>query len=156
ANGGYAVTFTADDSQIIGNVVSPAGVVGPGFGLGNSIDSELATLSNGNFVVVHESSSSINLEIFTPNADPVVSLPGPDFGSGLDPDVAALRDGGFVVVWADPLSTGGDIRATVFANDTSVPDFDAFQFLVNTATVGGQNEASVVGLADGGFLVTWE
>jgi hypothetical protein len=156
ANGGYAITFTADDTQIIGNVVSPAGVVGPGFGLGGSTHSELATLSNGNFVVVHDSSSSVNLEVFTPNADPVVLLPGVDSGSGLDPDVAALRDGGFVVVWTDPLSTGGDIRATVFSNDTGVPDLDAVQFRVNTSTAGAQNEASVVGLADGGFLVTWE
>jgi hypothetical protein len=156
ANGGYAVSLTADGTQIVGHVVSPAGVVGPGFGLGGSTHSELATLSNGNFIVVHESSSSVNLEVFTPNADPVVILPGVDSGSGLDPDVAALRGGGFVVVWTDPLSTGGDIRATIFANDTSVPDFDAFQFRVNAFTVGGQNEASVVALADGGFLVTWE
>jgi hypothetical protein len=54
------------------------------------------------------------------------------------------------------LSTGGDIRATVFSNDTGVPDLDAVQFRVNTSTAGAQNEASVVGLADGGFLVTWE
>jgi FG-GAP-like repeat len=156
ANGGYAVTFTGDDTQIIGNVVSPVGVLGPGFGLGSSTRSELATLSNGNFVMVHESSSSVNLEVFTPNADPVVILPGVDSGSGIEPDVAALRGGGFVVVWTDPLSTSGDIRATVFANDTGVPDPDAFQFRVNTSTAGTQNEASVVALADGGFLVTWE
>ena len=156
ANGGYAVSFTADDTQIVGHVVSPAGVVGPGFGLGGATHSELATLSNGNFVVVHESSSSVTLEVFTPNADPVVILPGVDSGSGLDPDVAALRGGGFVVVWTDPASTASDIRATIFSNDTGVPNFDAFQFRVNTATAGVQNEASVVALADGGFLVTWE
>jgi hypothetical protein len=156
ANGGYAVSYTVDDTQIVGRVVSPTGVLGPGFGLGGSTHSELATLSNGNFVVVHEVSSSVTLEVFTPNADPVAAVPGVDSGSGLDPDVAALRGGGFVVVWTDPASTGGDIRATIFSNDTGVPDFDAFQFRVNTSTAGAQNEASVAALDDGGFLVTWE
>ena len=120
ANGGYAVSYTVDDTQIAGRVVSPAGALGPGFGLAGSTHSEVATLSNGNFVVVHESSSTIALEVFTPAANPVVILSGVDSGSGFDPDVAALRGGGFVVVWTDPASTASDIRATVFSNDTRV------------------------------------
>jgi hypothetical protein len=56
-------------------------------------------------------------------------------------------------VWTDPASSSGDIRASIYSNGT---DLIANQLLVNTSTAGEQNEASVVGLADGGFLVTWE
>ena len=154
ADGGYAVSYTVDDAQIAGRTVSISGFPGPQFGASGSTHSELATLSNGNFVVVHQGAAgTIDLEVFTPSAG-LAGLASAGFGA--DPDVAALRDGGFVVVWTDPASSSGDIRATIFSNDTGVPNSDAFQFLVNTSTAGPQNEASVVGLADGGFLVTWE
>ena len=153
-DGGYAVSYTVDDAQIAGRTMSISGFPGPQFGASGSTHSELATLSNGNFVVVHQGAAgTIDLEVLTPNAG-LAGLASAGFGS--DPDVAALRDGGFVVVWTDPASSSGDIRATIFSNDTGVPNSDAFQFLVNTNTAGPQNEASVVGLADGGFLVTWE
>jgi len=154
-DGGYAVSYTVDDAQIAGRTMSISGFPGPQFGASGSTHSELATLSNGNFVVVHQGAAlgTIDLEVLTPSAG-LVGLASAGFGS--DPDVAALRDGGFVVAWTDPDSSSGDIRATIFSNDTGVPNPDAFQFLVNTNTAGPQNEASVVGLADGGFLVTWE
>ena len=154
-DGGYAVSYTVDDAQIAGRTMSISGFPGPQFGASGSTHSELATLSNGNFVVVHQGAAlgTIDLEVLTPNAG-LAGLASAGFGS--DPDVAALRDGGFVVVWTDPASSSGDIRATIFSNDTGIPNSDAFQFLVNTNTAGPQNEASVVGLADGGFLVTWE
>jgi hypothetical protein len=83
-------------------------------------------------------------------------IPGGD-GLGLqtDPDVAALRQGGFVVVWTDPDSglITNDIRASILSNNGTPIVSD---FLVNTTTAGDQDEASVVALPDGGFLVTWE
>jgi FG-GAP-like repeat len=131
--------------------VSISGFQGPQFGVAGQTYSELATLTDGNFVVVHEGGSAINLEVLTPTGGAAgfanVSL------SGSDADVAALRDGGYVVVWTDPASSSGDIRASIYSGDTALI---ANQFLVNTSTAGAQNEASVVGLADGGFLVTWE
>jgi hypothetical protein len=69
-----------------------------------------------------------------------------------DPDVAALRDG-FVVVWTAPSSSVTDIRATILSNTGTTV---ASNILVNTNTTAAQNEASVVALADGGFVVTWE
>ena len=145
-DGGYAVSYTVDDAQIAGRTMSISGFPGPQFGASGSTHSELATLSNGNFVVVHQGAAlgTIDLEVLTPNAG-LAGLASAGFGS--DPDVAALRDGGFVVVWTDPASSSGDIRATIFSNDTGIPNSDAFQFLVNTNTAGPQNEASVVGLS---------
>jgi Ca2+-binding RTX toxin-like protein len=59
------------------------------------------------------------------------------------------------VVWTDGAGddSGRGIRATVFDNGGTVVSVDA---LVNSTTAGDQDAASVIGLADGGFLVAWE
>jgi TusA-related sulfurtransferase len=147
--------------------VSPTGVVGNQFDIDNQEDnrdsSKVATLSNGNFVVVYEdefggdsADTDIRYGIFNANGTPVADqlvVPGA-LGPGLetDPDVAALRDGGFVVVWTDPDSSVTDIRASIKSNNF---ESVATNLLVNTSTAGAQKEASVVALADGGFLVSW-
>ncbi len=172
ADGSYVVSYTAAtssfESSVLARVVSATGAVGTEFALDNQTDSqalpELATLSNGNFVAVYEdefngsaSDHDIKYGILTKTGAPVTfgqSVPG-GAGSGLetDPDVAALRDGGFVVVWTDPDSSVHDIRASILSNTGATV---ASNILVNTTTVATQDEASVVALADGGFLVTWE
>ena len=102
--------------------------------------------------------TDIKYAIFAPTGGP--PLIGPNVvsganGSGLEtvPDVATRPFGGFVVTWTDPDSTVTDIRATVF---NSVGGVVASNILVNTATTGEQNEANVVALSDGDFVVTWE
>ncbi len=72
-----------------------------------------------------------------------------------DPDVAALTGGGFAVAWTDAAgdASGQGIRVSVYDNAGNVVTSD---LQVNTTTAGSQNDASVVGLADGGFLVAWE
>ena len=87
-----------------------------------------------------------------------VTLPKPVF-NGADsafPDVAALRDGGFAVVWtskSDILTSTTDIFVSTFSNTGTQGSLGQ---LVNTTTVGNQTDATVVALADGGFLVTWD
>jgi hypothetical protein len=171
ADGSYVITYTAgqgSDTDIVARIVSSTGTVGDQFDIDNQADnrdmSEVATLSNGNFVVtyVDEVSGSgtdtgVSYAVFSQAGAPVAGpaiVPGGD-GTGLetDPDVAALREGGFVVVWTDPDLGTNDIRASLLNNNGSAILSD---FLVNTTTAGDQNEASVVALADGGFLVTWE
>jgi hypothetical protein len=172
AGGAYAISYTlqnsVNDRDIVARIVSPTGDVGAQFDVDNAPGlrnfSEVATLSNGNFVVVYQSGPTfvdIFYRIFTPAGTSVIgpaSVPGAfDFGPETDPHVAALRDGGFVVVWTDPDSRApnfvNDIRASIISNTgTSIAD----NILVNTIDVGNQNEANVVALADGGFLVTWE
>ena len=172
ADGSYVISYTAATSSaetsVLAKVVSAAGAVGSEFALDNETDSqtspELATLSNGNFVAVYEdeffgsaTDHDIKYGIFTKTGAPVTFgqfVPGGG-NSGLetDPDVAALRDGGFVVVWTDPDSSVHDIRASILSNTGATV---ASNILVNTTTAATQDEASVVALADGGFLVTWE
>jgi hypothetical protein len=176
ADSSYVISYTVGtgaDSEVVARVVSPTGTVGAQFdidshtsGLFTSEDlSELATLSNGNFVGVNQirSSSSGNTDIeftiFSPTGTvlkgtfAVAGASGP--GLETAPDVAALREGGFVVVWTDPDSTVNDIRATIYTN-TGLTTPATSNILVNTTTTGDQKWASVVGLLDGGFLVTWD
>jgi hypothetical protein len=166
ADGSYVVSYTigsGSDTDIVAHIVSPNGTVGPQFDVENSTDnrnfSEVATLSDGNFVVVYQdefggssTDTDIKYRIFSPTGTlvSVDFVPGAN-GAGLetDPDVAALRDGGFAAVW----TSSNEIRASVLSNAAATI---AAGIHVNTTTAGVQDEASVVGLADGGFLVTWE
>lgn len=72
------------------------------------------------------------------------------------PQMASLNNGGFVCVFVDGHYSVEDIQAQVF-NAAGVPQ--GARFLVNTAGTGTtfwpQSEAKVVGLAGGGFVVTW-
>jgi FG-GAP-like repeat len=172
ADNSYVVTYTAgtgDDTDIVARIVSAGGAVGGQFDIENQTDnrdfSEVATLPNGNFAVVFQdetfgstTDTGIWCGIFSPAGTQVTSnrLVAGGNGPGLeqDPDVAALREGGFVVVWTDPDGPSAtDIRASLL---DSVANPLVNNILVNTTTAGEQNEASVVALADGGFLVTWE
>jgi hypothetical protein len=181
AGGGYVVSYTVgvgdspgsiDDTDIVARIVSATGAVGNQFDIDNQNDnrdfSQLATLSNGNFVVVYQDefegdASDIDVKYAIRKSDgtPVASsgvVPGAG-GGGLeiDPEVAALRDGGFVVVWTDNANTSAtEIRASILSNTGAavVSDFRVDDAL--GGQIGGQYDASVVALADGGFLVSWE
>lgn len=72
------------------------------------------------------------------------------------PQIAALADGGFVSVFMDGHYSVEDIQAQVY-NAAGVPQ--GARIAVNTSGTGtsfsAQGEAQVVGLAGGGFAVTW-
>ena len=78
-----------------------------------------------------------------------------------EPAITGLANGGFVVSWSDySLGAGGaggdtsgtSIKAQIFdSTGTRIGD----EFLVNSATVGGQCEPTIAGLTDGGFIVSW-
>jgi hypothetical protein len=177
AGGGYVISYTTgvgvitpnsgpDDTDIVARIVSPTGVVGAQFDIDNQDDnrdlSQLATLSNGNFVAVYqdeflgsETDTDIRYGIFTPTGAHV-GLPGfyvPGANGNWDehhPDVAALRGGGFVVVWSDP-DGGAHVQAAILSNTgTLVRDN------INLDSPSTEHHANVVALADGGFLVSWE
>jgi hypothetical protein len=173
-DGSYVVAYTIVDgaeTDIVGRRGSPHGHLGSYFSIDNESDSaghvELATLSNGNFVAVYQDEfngdpldTNIEMRLFTAAATPVggqqTVTGGGDIGlAESEPDVAALRDGGFVVVWTDDSgnASGQRIRATLHDNDGNTVRSNV---IVNTHDAGNQNEASVVALDDGGFLVTWE
>ena len=169
ADGSYVVAYTVGtggDTDIVARVVSGTGTVGGQFDIDNQTDNrdfvELATLSNGNFVAVYQdeffgsaTNTNISYAVFSPTGTLVLSpetVSGADtVGDEVDADVAALRNGGFVVVWTGP--NAATVWATIYTNDGSLV---RSLLPVNTSIVGDQNEASVIALPDGGFLVTWE
>jgi Ca2+-binding RTX toxin-like protein len=172
ANGSYLVTYTVGDSgiNIVGRIVTASGLVGAEFDIlddgDDSDDSEGAALTNGNVVVVFTdedggADDDIKFAIVSV-AGAFVAEPATVDGAGEtatedDPNVAALKGGGFVVVWTDNVAGNQDVRATIFDNAGNVVNSNSgVGILVNTSTTGNQNEADVLALADGDFVVTWE
>jgi FG-GAP-like repeat len=176
AGGSYAVSYTltvGTNTFIEGRIVSATGGVGDQFDIDRRIDvrndkqdfSHPEMLSNGNFVVLDQglfnnvaTNTDIRFGIFTAAGTPVLTnepVPGgATIAAESQGDVAALHGGGFVVVWREPHDADtSEIRASIIGNDglTNV----ASNLLVNTTTASNQN-ADVVALADGGFLVTWK
>ncbi len=156
----------AGDTDIVGKIVAANGTVGAEFAIfdqaDDSLNPEVATLTNGNYVVVFQDESAGDAANRNPEFR-IVSSAGAVLG-GLnisadaddqtDVQVAALTGGGFVVVWTEENGDGnGDgIRAAVFDNDG---DIVGTAFTVNTPAVGAQTSADVVALDDGGFVVVW-
>ncbi|HET9717348.1 MAG TPA: cadherin domain-containing protein [Pseudolabrys sp.] len=71
--------------------------------------------------------------------------------------VTTLANGNFVVTWLDFSGLGGDasgdgIKAQIF---DSAGGKIGSEFLVNTATAGGQSQPSITALANGDFVVVW-
>ena len=133
--------------------------------------SDLATLTNGNFVAVFESpfqGSATDLNsFFTIKTETGANVVSPTTVAGAgssatetDPHVAALAGGGFVVTWTDSAGDEGGmsqgILATVYdANGAVVPG--GGDILVNQFNQAGTQQSNdVTALPDGGFVVAWE
>jgi Ca2+-binding RTX toxin-like protein len=73
------------------------------------------------------------------------------------PSVAALKDGKFVVTWESAQDSDGSygIYGQIFGVDANVVSKVGSQFQANSTTADSQQVPSVVGLADGSFVVTW-
>ncbi|MEY4980459.1 MAG: hypothetical protein RLZZ352_2729, partial [Pseudomonadota bacterium] len=70
--------------------------------------------------------------------------------------VAALADGGYVVVWTSNNQDSEDLDGGIYsqrydANGNPVGG----ETLVNSYTSGNQHQASVTGMTDGGYVITW-
>jgi Ca2+-binding RTX toxin-like protein len=178
ADGAYVVAYTytagpagTNDTDVYAQIMNADGtkaaLVHTNTDAVNADSAEVATLANGDFVTVyrHErdriglpGDHDVLFQINTAAGDVVAAnavAGASDDNDASEPDVAALSGGGFVVVWTDGSGddSGSGIRATVFDNAGNLVSADV---QVNATTVGDQNEASVIGLADGGFLVAWE
>jgi Ca2+-binding RTX toxin-like protein len=163
----YAVraqVFNADGSksggEFVGNTTTN----------GEQAEPSLAALSDGRFALTwtdkgmnagDTDSYAVRGQIFNANG----STSGGEFvvnttiqSAQNQSDVAALSNGRFVVTWRDLSETGADasgeaVRAQIFnANGTK----SGGEFVVNSTTTEGQSGPSVVGLANGGFVVTWD
>ncbi len=70
------------------------------------------------------------------------------------PDIAALTGGDFVVTW-ESFGQDGEFGGIYMQRYTSAGVAVGSETLVNTTTAGGQSDAQVVPLSDGGFAVVW-
>jgi Ca2+-binding RTX toxin-like protein len=132
--------------------------------LGNQMDSQVAVLADGRFVVTYNDfgsgSGRIRARIFNADGSQAVAEFSPTsgllFGQN-DPDVTVLSDGRFVISYTDGHAIGGgvidrDIRAMIFNADgtTSVASF-----AVNAGVARDQFDSRVTALSGGRFLVTY-
>jgi parallel beta-helix repeat protein len=124
----------------------------------------IATLSNGDFVAIWQSEYQDGMDWgiygqrYQANGTPI----GGEFrvntttrDSQDNPAIAPLADGGFVVTWQsrDFGGTEYDIFAQRYdASGNAIGN----EFLVNTFLTSWQEYSSVVGLADGGFVIAWD
>ncbi|WP_424965863.1 Ig-like domain-containing protein [Dinoroseobacter sp. S375] len=133
------------------------------FADGAQAQSDVATLSNGDIIVVWRSedqdgfSGGIYGQRFT---DQGVAVSGEfrinDFtgNNERDPKVIGLDTGGFVVAWeADTnVGSGTDVIAQVFDADGTRIDGEV---LVNTLVSSTQDEIALTALPDGNYVVQW-
>ncbi len=132
----------------------------------NQFDPEITALSNGKFAVSYVDFSQLNagpdradirVQIF--NADGTKSgaefvAPSPALNNQTDCDITGLTQGRYVVVWTDDglNNSHTTIRAQTFnADGTRL----GAEHQINTEGAGLPSSASVTGLANGDFVVTW-
>ena len=154
AGGTYAQRYAADGTAA-GSEFRVNTLVG-----GDQIFPSVTALADGGFVVTYQSTAVLG-KIYAQRYAADGSAVGGEFPvstGNLDvahyPAVAALADGGFVVTWQSHGQDGsswGIYGQRYAADGTAVGG----EFLANTYTINEQSYPTVVGLADGGFVVTW-
>ena len=132
----------------------------------------MSSLSDGGFIVTWTgysqdgSSHGVYAQQYDVNGDTV----GGEFrvnstttNSQDNPDVAGLNGGGYVVVWEstgqdDGLGTGSGASEGVYAQlyDADGNTVGGEFHVSGSQTSGDQDDARVVALNDGGFVITWE
>ena len=164
SDGGFVVTYTSTDSQLLGQRYDSAGLAqGTEFGVNGSTSlygnkSEVTALSEGGFVVTYlAENSKIYVQHFDVNgqeADPalMVNTSG-TVNSTFGVSVTALSDGGLLVSWSG--SGVGDTQG-IYAQryDVNMQEIES-NFLVNSHSYGSQISPSAASLDDGGFIITW-
>ena len=156
ANGNYVVAMTGFFQIFQSNGLPVGGQIPILDEFGYSGSPQIAALANGTFAVTWPGmGAELHAQIFAGNGSPVT--PAFNVGGGgatSGGDITALSDGGFVVAW---LQAGANSSVDVhfFRFDAAgnpvgaevvidAPDFVAFQ------------DAQILGLADGGFVVSWQ
>ncbi|CAL7959627.1 hypothetical protein MIDIC_140019 [Alphaproteobacteria bacterium] len=133
---------------------------------GNQLAPNIASLSNGGFVIMWRSTSSVDVgedvyarmfdEIGNPSALSFKVNSDDTTGSQRNGGVAPLNNGGFVITWESWYGTRDigvtDIYARVFGA-TSNPV--GVSFKVNDKTEGSQYGPEIASLKNGGFVITW-
>jgi len=130
-------------------------------------DPALAVLANGDYVVVWESQAypgsgwEIAGRVFGTGVNYAVGAEqrGNEHADGhqINPAVAALTGGGFVVAWQGPDPDSAVFESRIFArvfDEDGQPDGESW--IVSNEDEASQHDPAVAGLADGGFVVSWQ
>ena len=144
--------FFADES---GELVNLDGLTGDQVGQG------VAALANGGYVVVYEDQNNglVYQRVFdsTGNSTLSSSIGTSLGGTHNDASVSSLAEGGYVVTWTHNDGVRDQIRYQVFDESGSAVSHNGTTDpqRVNIREGFAQAKASVAGLADGGFVVSW-
>lgn len=151
-----AQLFTADGRKAGGELLVNSTTIS------TQIDPKITALADGHFVVAWTDSSAtggdtdgtaIRAQVFNTDgskAGDELLINTTTISLQRQPAITALGDGRFVVTWSDYSGAPG-IRAQLFHADGTR---DGGERLVTT-TSGDRREASISGLSDGRFVVTW-
>ncbi|MBX7540866.1 calcium-binding protein, partial [Qipengyuania sphaerica] len=129
-------------------IVNAAGNVRTTVTLDPGTDPKVATLANGNFVIVNEEANNIRYWVYDADGNYVST----SYATALvadenEPDVVALPDGGFVIMWDN--DTDDSLQARKF---TAAGSADGGAFTI-TEMNGTDPDVSVT--SDGRLLFTW-
>jgi hypothetical protein len=175
ADGRFVVTWQSKDQDgdnwgVYGQRYEAAGSpIGAEFQVNASTADEqqspsVAALADGGFVVTWQSKDQDgdNWGVYGQRYDAAGNAVGAEFQVNTttakeqqNPSVAALAGGGFVVAWQSWDQDGHEWGVYGQRFDAAGNPVE-FEFQVNTDFSKHQQDPSVVGLADGGFLVTWQ
>ena len=162
-SGNSYVTFQDDvgtDANISAFTISSTGVVGTEYLMSSSSaveylsNNDVAVLTNGNVVNVSQSADG-DISVYIRSSTGTFLINGlvnnsASSGIGSDPQVAALSDGNFVVTWTE----GSDIKYRVYPSSGSAVGATAEAAAASGAA--NQNESTVIGLPQGGFVIAWD
>ncbi len=168
SGGGFAVVYSDSDSSDNGVFLQRYDASGSSVGasiqvnttvIESQYDAKISELTNGDLVVVWND----ELEgVFGQRFSSAGVALGAEFvvnsvtiGTQHEPSIAALDDGGFVVTWSSDNQDGsgfGISRQQYDANGVAV----GTELRVNQTLTGDQDNSVVIGLANGGYAVTWE
>ncbi len=124
----------------------------------------VTTLNNGDFVVTWQSldQDGSDYGIYSQRFDGSGIKLGSEFrvntyttASQAMPQVASLKDGGFIVTWHS-LDQDGSANGVYAQRYDGAGSASGGEFRVNTQTISDQSYPKVVGLEDGGFVISWQ
>lgn len=174
-NGSFVVTWefrstTSTSGAVYGRIYSETGELLTDRFLINSYtanaqtDPSVTALKNGGFVVTWQSRDQdgsgygVYGQRYSFNGTPLGSefrINSRRTGDQRDPSVSALNDGGFVVIWESEDQDGSQYGVYGRRYDASGNPIGS-EFRANAQAIGSQRDPVVVGLNDGGFIVSWE
>ncbi|MBL4730880.1 MAG: tandem-95 repeat protein, partial [Sulfurimonas sp.] len=154
----YAQTYNADGTTQGGEFQVNS------FTTNSQSNSSVTSLSDGGWVVTWGSNNQDGSDsgVYGQAYNPDGTSRGNEFqinsfttNSQDNPSVASLSDGGWIVTWESDAQDGSSegIYAQAYNADGTT---QGSEFQVNSFTTDSQQNSSVTGLSNGGWVVTWE